>query len=160
MLARNLSIKLAGIFIVLIIAGYTEAKLNCAKIRSFYRCIATDRDGADKFVGTIKNIYSSDIIIDIKSVVDTCEKIADPPFRSLSNHTQTELRQRGRGERQESSTALLRQKDLGIKIKKGGQQILNMERVKAAGYCSKSIIMNCRTASIERIDCSQLISIN
>ena len=158
MSSRKISIELAGIFIALIIVGHADAKLDCSKVRSIYRCIASDRDEAHKFMGTVKNIHSSDIIIDVMNIVDTCEKIRNPPMRPMRNNTETQRQPRGGGPT--SRTALVIKKDFDIKIKKGGEQMLSMERVKAVGYCSKSIISNCRTASSERKDCSQLISIS
>ena len=133
----------------------SESKMNCTGVGPIFRCIATDRDGADKFQGKITNIHSTEVTLDIMSVVDTCENINRRP--SFRNRTESANRAR---ENRARSTALIRQRDRDIKISKGGSKVFNMERVKASGYCSKSIIKACRGDDYVQASCSRLISLS
>lgn len=151
-MTKHLIVFLTALATLMFVFG-VDAKPNCTKMRGGYKCVATDRDPANKFRGTIKNIYSSDITLDIISIVDTCERIQNPPPRGPRNSTEPRGPPRSR-------SVLLRQLDKDVKIPKGDDIPLEMERIKSPGYCSKTMIRNCRTATSARAECSQVISIS
>lgn len=159
------------LYFVLATLQSVDSRLNCTRIRPGFKCVATDQDSADRFIGTIRNIYSTDISLDIFSVVDICENMRRPPppppprqLNSTSNSggpmaRANDVNFQPGGPRQRSSTALLRRLDKGTKITRGANMTLSMERVKMRGYCSKSIIKNCRNSNNIQMDCAQLVSV-
>lgn len=129
--------------------------MNCTENRVGFKCLATDMDAADKFRGTITNKHSTNVSMDIFSVVDTCERINRPrPPGGRRNSTT------GGGRAPNSSTILVRQLDRDTKVPKGGSIPLNLQRVKVTGYCSKTIVKNCRTDDGAHMVCGHLISIS
>lgn len=152
-LAALVAITLAAI-LPLIVTVY--AALNCEKFREGFKCVASDRDRAENFKGLIRNIYSTDITIDIVSIVDLCDKIKNRSPQAQSRNSTNDRRQGGLWR---SSTSLARRFDRGVKVAKNGDSSVEMERVKVPGYCSKTIIKNCRTSARVQMDCSRLISI-
>lgn len=142
-----------------------EAKMECSKMRNAFKCIATDRDTADKFKGQVSNIYSTDVTIDVFSVVDQCEKIKNPPSRPARNSTGPPPDRDGASGNGppphvlRSTTILARRFDRAVRIARNSQLTVEMERVKVPGYCSKIIFRNCRNAENVQMDCERMISI-
>lgn len=163
---KSIVIKVILISLTLLAATLSEAKLNCSRFRSGYKCIATDQDGAERFKGIASNTYLTDVKMDSINIVDTCERIRNPPPprpNSLNKTKDADIipspdRKSSRWTR--TGTALEERFDRGLAIKKGENITISMERIKAPGYCSMTMIKNCRTLSNTPMDCSQMISIS
>lgn len=149
--------------VIMVSTQIAESRLNCSDLsQGNLRCMATNRDSLDRFQGYIKNKYTTDVNLDLLSVVDTCERVNQPPPRRSStgrwgNSTTTNREAWPLAMR--SASALTRVVKRNVLIPYGDSIPLNLERVRESGYCSATFVRNCRTASDERMNCTRLVSI-
>lgn len=144
-------------FLVLVIvtldAGLVDGKLNCDKFYDDFKCLATETDSADKFFGTATNKHSKGILIDVQNVVDLCTLLTPPTGASLPWPPPDKP--------PKSATAVSRAYTKDLAIAKEGKTQLKMEKPTKKGYCSKTIIRNCREeGSSVKIECAKLIDLS